>query len=206
MRWMKRLPFGNLSREARFWEWFVAHDDELYNLERDREGVFNRLSDALASVHPDLTFEFSPVFDHGKREFIISAGGLKVAFPAVQALHAQAPSLERWIIVPFRPRRWPIMNIEMAGVAVAADEAHASIEPDRGKVGIALYLPGYSRDQHNVFAQIGYLLLDEALGEFDVETKVGYIEFGSITSQADVERFPLAELPARFDALVEKIH
>ena len=205
MHWLKKLPSGNLSSEARFWEWFVAHDDELYNFERDREGVFNRLSGALASVHPDLTFELSPVLDDGKREFIISAAGLKVAFPAVQALDAQAPSLERWIIVPFRPRRWPIMNIEMAGVAVAADKAVASIEPDRGKVGIALYLPGYSRDQHNVFAQIGYLLLDEALGEFDVETKVGYVEFGSVTSQADLERFPLAELPARFDALVEKI-
>lgn len=206
MRWLKSLAFGNLSREARFWEWFVAHEDELYNLERDREGVFNRLARALASVHRDLTFEFGPVLDHGKREFIISAGGLKVAFPAVQALHAQAPSLERWIIVPFRPRRWPIMSIEMAGVAVAADRVLASIEPDRDKVGIALYLPGYSRDRHNVFGQIGYLLLDEAIGEFDVETKVGYIEFGSVTSQTDLERFPLAELPARFDALVEKIH
>ena len=206
MRWMKRLPFGNLSREARFWEWFVAHEDELYNFERDREGVFNRLSGALASVHPDLTFEFSAVLDDGRREFIISAGGLKVAFPAVQALHAQAPSLERWIIVPFRPRRWPIMNIEIAGVSIAADQALASIEPDRGKVGITVYLPGYSRDRHSVFGQIGYLFLDEALGEFDVETKVNYIEFCSVTSQTDLERFPLAELPNRFDALVDKIH
>jgi hypothetical protein len=44
MRWMKGPAFGNLSREARFWEWFVANEDELYNFERDREGVFNRLS------------------------------------------------------------------------------------------------------------------------------------------------------------------
>ena len=206
MQWIKRLAFGKLSREARFWEWFVAHDDELYNLERDREGVFNRLSAALASVHPDLTFELGPVLGHGKRELILSAGGLIAAFPAVQALYAQAPSLERWIIVPFRPRRWPIMNIEMAGVAVAADQVLASIEPDLDKVGIALYLPGYSRDRHSVFGQIGYLFLDEALGEFDVETKVNYIEFCSVTSQTDLERFPLAELPNRFDALVDKIH
>lgn len=92
--------------------------------------------------------------------------------------------------------------------AAHAEAAEAAAGPPHSIIGRRAIIadPGYLRGQHNVFGQIGDLLLDGALGEFDVETKVSYIEFGSVTSQADLERSPLAELPARFDALVEKVH
>jgi hypothetical protein len=52
---------------------------------------------------------------------------------------------------------------------------------------------------------IGYLLLDEVLGEFDVEMKVGMIEMYSMDEPVEFERMPLAELPAAFDQLVANL-
>jgi len=47
---------------------------------------------------------------------------------------------------------------------------------DNGKLaGIYLFLPGYV-ETDVTYKQIGYLLLDESLGEFDVETSVGMIQ------------------------------
>ena len=37
--------------------------------------------------------------------------------------------------------------------------------------------------QHDIFAQTGYLLLEEALGEYDMETRVGAIGFGGVKSE-----------------------
>jgi hypothetical protein len=42
-------------------------------------------------------------------------------------------------------------------------------------VGILLFLPDYSSVDSR-FGQIVYLFLDEALGEYDVEMKVGFIQ------------------------------
>jgi hypothetical protein len=63
---------------------------------------------------------------------------------------------------------------------------------------VYLFLPGYD-EQDITWKEIGYLLLDEALGEFDVETKVGLIRFFSRDLPPNQERFPLTDLPALFD-------
>lgn len=47
--------------------------------------------------------------------------------------------------------------------------------------------------------QIGYLLLDEALGEYDVETHVGAIVFFNRISKYFEHARPLSELPSHFD-------
>jgi hypothetical protein len=47
--------------------------------------------------------------------------------------------------------------------------------------------------------QIGYLLLDEALGEYDVETQLGLIKMMSPDSRTEGDRYPLPDLPALFD-------
>ena len=58
-----------------FWRWFQDNEQDLFAFESDMERVFARLTDAIEAVHPELTFEFGPV-EFGKREFVISAGGI----------------------------------------------------------------------------------------------------------------------------------
>jgi hypothetical protein len=85
-----------MDSQLTFWQWFDAHQDELFDFEVDQERIFNDLSEQLIQVHPQLTFEFGPKADW--REFVISAGGIREAFPAVSSLVAAAPKLDRWRI------------------------------------------------------------------------------------------------------------
>jgi hypothetical protein len=186
------------SGELKFWKWFVAQEDRLFHFERDQEAVFNELARELQRVHPELTFEFGP--EHGgARDFVVSAGGIKTAFPAVEALVAAAPKLPKWRIVAFRPRRSPLHDIELGGVSVKAENVRFSLIRHDGKIGVLLFLPGYSEAEKTTYGQIGYLLLDEALGEYDVEMKVGVIEFHPLSEASPTKSYPLEELAEFFD-------
>jgi hypothetical protein len=184
--------------EADFWKWFTVNESELFAWESNREATFDKLAVAMRKVHPDLTFEFGPVVD-GKREFVISAGGLKAAFPAVESLYKSAPSLKHWEWVKFRPRRNPINDIEVGGRSMRVDDVFYLLARDDPKVGVILFFDGYSEKEKGVFGQIGYLMLDEALGEYAVETQVGFVEFQSRDSKYFPRASPLKELPAHFD-------
>ena len=63
------------------------------------------------------------------------------------------------------------------------------------------FIPGFREDDADL-KQIGYLLLDETLGEYDVESRLGLIKMLSPASQREGGRYPLRELAARFDELI----
>jgi len=185
--------------EQGFWKWFEKNDDLLFNFEKDREKIFDELSHEMHKVNPELTFEFGPVEKDGKREFVITAGGAKKAFPAVESLFQTAPKLKRWKFVKFRPRRTPINDLEYGGKSIAAKNVYYKMFKDGEKIGLVLFFDGYNEKERDTFGQLGYLFLDEALGEYDMETKVGFIEFHGRDSKHFQGAKPLSELPSHFD-------
>jgi len=191
--------------QERFWLWFIKNEAQLFAFdptkEVERERLFNALAKELVRIDSDLTFEFGP--PNLPREFVVSAGGIKRAFGAVSALVAAAPHLKRWSIIAFRPRRSPC-SIEIGGQCINPDQVEFSLF-DNGRIpGIQLFIPGYRHDQP-MYRQIGYLFLDSALGEFDVETKVGPIEMFASEAETDGRRYPLSVLPKLFDQLVAQL-
>jgi len=80
--------------EEKFWIWFEKHQDMLFNFENDQENIFNQQSMRMNEVDPELTFEFGPM-QNGKREFVISADGIKTSFHKVESLYKAAPRLSR---------------------------------------------------------------------------------------------------------------
>ena len=185
--------------EAEFWSWFVRNESRLFEFERDLERVFDDLGAAMRKVNPDLTFEFSPVRDNGRREFVISAGGIKSAFPAVEALTDAAPDLDRWQWIRFRPRRNEVTDITFEGQTIPHDEVHYLLAKDGEKVGLVLFFDGYTEARRGFFGNVGYLYLDQSLGEYSVEMQVGFIEFQSRESDYYAQARPLRELQEHFD-------
>ncbi|MHB1155647.1 MAG: hypothetical protein ACYC26_02285 [Phycisphaerales bacterium] len=190
------------NKEAKFWNWFVKNERGLFSYEDDRERIFNGLASALARVHPDLTFEIGPL-QKGRRQFVISAGGIRLAFAAVQTLADAAPPLERWTVCKFRPRQWPLCNVQFGGISVEAKDVQFALLSSPSEVGIYLYIPGYDNSDSR-YGQIGYLMLDQALGEYDVETKVGLIRMFAQHTSSETPRYSLLDLPSMFDALCKK--
>jgi hypothetical protein len=185
------------SPEAQFWAWFEKNQDMLYYFERDQERIFDQLGAAMHKVHPDLTFEFGPDKD-GKREFVISADGLKAGFPAVESLHAAAPSLPRWTFIKFRPRQSP-MQIEIGELKIKPEDVEVAVEADGAKAGFTAFVRGFDNAREKQFSQAVYLLLDHAVGEYDMETKVGFIVVKAFDEELQRRRHSLATLPAVLD-------
>ncbi len=188
-----------------FWKWFAENEDRLYNFQEDQMKIFNETAKELNKINKYLVFEFG-IKEGEKREFVISANGMKEAFPLVEALYYSAPKLERWNFVKFRPRREDIIDIQIADVKINADEVYFRLFPnyETHKIDIVLFLPGFNEKKKMIYDNIALLFLDEALGEYDVETKIGTIEIDSINAWDFKKAEPLKKLPAVFDELVNE--
>ena len=196
------LPSKRSSREAEFWGWFEKNEDRLFHFEHDRERIFGRLMTAIHRVHPDLTFEFGPV-EGGNREFVISADGHGAAFPAVEAVFAAAPSLPRWKFTKFRPRR-PAMGLKIQGVTVNPEDLEVSVEADGNKVGLTVFMRGFDEAEEEALTYAAFIMLDHAVGEYDMETQVGFVSVKAFDEETPRARFSLQFLPIAFDDFVKR--
>ena len=88
--------------------------------------------------------------------------------------------------------------MEFHGRRIDPKDVQFTLLSNESLAGIRLVIPSYDEADSRL-KQIGYLLLDEALGEYDVETRVGLIEMLPPEAPAEGRRYPLAELPKQFD-------
>jgi hypothetical protein len=207
MSLLKRLFGGEQEPpETAFWTWFAANAKRYHDFTPggpEQAGLFRDLDRALSRVHRGLQY----AFDGGggpEREFIISADGNRDLFPVVQRLVEAAPSLPGWRIVAFRPRVASLHDIrlEIPGVTVEASDLWYALAPEGDRVGIALFLPGFEDVRSQSALMVAFLMLDSALGEYDVETKVGSITtFPPPPDPAAQGLKPFPTLPEEFDAL-----
>ena len=204
LSWFSGLAAG--SPATNFWRWFEKNQAKLYVVDVRSATMFDELSAQLEKVDPALTFEFGPVMPDGKREFVVSAGGIKKAFPAVEDLVRVAPSLPRWQVIKFRPRRTRLHNIEYAEIQVKVEDVRYLLAKDGEKVGVLLLMKGYQKEQHSTYGNIAYLYLDEALGEYTVETQVGFVEIQSFASKHYRDSLPLDNLADQVDDYFRKVH
>jgi hypothetical protein len=199
MRFFSKSPAE--SREARFWRWFRDHEDGLFAFERDQKATLGALAKALDAVHPDLTYEIGPTMD-GARELVLSAGGIRKAFPAVVALADAAPPLPRWRVTKFRPRRSVISDLNFGTMSLRSAQIAVAAERDGDRVALGVFIEGFALTKEHHYEQMAYLMLDEALGEYDMETKVGAVEFFALREPRDASLRPLEELGGVVDRLL----
>lgn len=168
--------FRRGSREERFWWWFQEHSEVLFRFETDQERIFDQVADSLHQVERGLTFEFGPVRDD-KRDFVVSADGVRSLFPAVVGLVAAAPPMQRWTVISFRPPASIDLVVEYAGCQLGPDDIWFLADRDGDHIGLVLCVRGLTEENRPTLGNAGFLLLDNALGEFAVETQVGFIEW-----------------------------
>ena len=162
--------------EEKFWNWFCKNSQMIYDFESNQEVIFDKIQEQLHKINPNLTFEISSV-KNGKRDFVISADGILEVFPFVEKLYTARPELKEWNFIKFRPRRKIDNSIKIGNKELyPADIKFMFIQDDSdGKIGIVLFMNGYNENEIEVYDQIGFLFLDEALGEYDTETYIGNI-------------------------------
>ncbi len=185
---------GGKTREERFWEWFGRNSDDLAAVTDCRERVCDSLAAQMRKIDKNLTFAFGPAVD-GRREFIVSADGIRAAIPAVKKLVEAAPSLPGWSIIAFRPPG-DLGSVSLGGRELGPDDIWFSSQESDGLVHLALYIRDLSRETFRPLAQGAFILLDHCLGEYAVMTRVGGIDFQPLPIDPVAERLrPFSELP-----------
>ena len=165
---------------SEFWRWFEANSSSYHalnfeNTER-RDELFADLGERLEKIDENIAFEFGKL-DNDLMDFVISASGIVETFPVVKKLVDAAPQIPNWKFTAFRQRKDEVVTIEMGGINIDRNTTLAKLYKDDGKIGIVLFLPGYEETPNQTFEQIGFLLLDQTLGEYVVGTQVGFVEF-----------------------------
>ena len=190
------------TKEEKFWCWFCKNSQLIYNYEINQEKIFNELQIQLHKINPDLTFEISSV-KNGKRDFVISADGILDAFPAVEKLYLLKPELSEWTFIKFRPRRKIENSIKIEDKEVCPNDIRFMFikDEDKSKIGIVLFCNGYTEIECEIYSQIGFLFLDECLGEYDVEKFIGTIIIQGFDSEYFNDSIKLEFLPTEFDKI-----
>jgi hypothetical protein len=198
---MALLSFLRRDPVAGFWRWFETNAPAIA---ADVRGLKRRpkasrltthdLTARLRRIHPMLVHEVGVDAD-GDVELIVSADGNRAAFDAVLRTVGAAPVLPGFKVTAFRRRAEPEIVLGMFGQEVRLEDIRYEAWPEDDRMGVRLYIP-FDLDEPERHA-MGFVLLDMALGEFDVETGLGSIEFASGRPR---EARRLNALAAEFDA------
>lgn len=172
--------FSFLDPKKAFWKWFEANGDRLRTVPIGPGPEFDELARRLRKVHPELVFEFGGAPDQ-PRQLVISAGGDRSIFHVVEELVDLAPKVPGWIIVRFKPREpnYAQHSIRMGNVEIGPDDILFTLLAGWDQTGrqfqlaVDLYIDGCTQEGEEMFVGAAFILLDGALGEYDVEMKMG---------------------------------
>lgn len=196
---MERVVFGWLRKEdavAGFWRWFEKNADRIRRgVDRqDHKIIVRELGAQIAKARPGVVHEIGKPDAHTV-ELILSADGIRSTIPGVLDLMAAAPRLSGFKFTAFRPRQ-PEFSLRVGDRDIAAGHIRYLSQSDEGLLHLRLYMPSdLPEGDHGL---VGFLMLDQALGEYDVMTGVGEVEF--VGEEAPPAAQPLSALTAQFDA------
>ena len=193
--------FGlNKDPKKEFWRWLVRHRRDILR-EVHGKGAFrshawsiNELGRRLHDIDSHLGHEIG-MADASTIELIVSADGVRSAFPVVIDLVASAPPLKGFKVTAFRPRCPDGLTLHVAAQVVTDDLLTYRLTSKDDDLGIEVFI---NCDlEQDALSTIGFLSLDQRLGEYDVATGLKWIEF-SVGRPHDA--VPITRLAQDFDA------
>ena len=198
MNTLRRLFGKDVLRD--FWHWFAKHRERYYRFEENQDQLFGAMHKKLKEIHPSLTFEFSPVRGDGTRELTISADGIKDAFPYVVQLTDRAPRIEKWKINAFR-QRIPAddLVVQIESVKVGYGDIFFSHMLSQDLLHLDLYIRNYEEDDR--YKNAVFILLDSLLGEYDMEMKVGKLNFSALGNHSADKLQPFVKIRSLVDSM-----
>jgi hypothetical protein len=158
-----------------FWNWFSSVSTHYFEIDKsaDVQKDLYALKARLAELNESLTFEIGPVRDNGRRELVISADGIKAAFPQVIDLVHAAPEFEQWTIFAFRQPQKEIAELHYGPLRVSYTDIYFRAMPDGDKLAAELHIRNYEESEWWNGAM--FILLDNVVGEYQTEMRLGHL-------------------------------
>jgi hypothetical protein len=102
-----------------------------------------------------------------------------------------APLFEQWTVIAFRQPKNVDFSIRMDDYELSPDDIWFTYKPSGDKFDIMLYIRDLTKKNMELAQHASFILLDNALGEYVTETKVGVIEHRALPANPK----PLQLLP-----------
>ena len=186
--------FFGIDPNKRFWKWFEDNAHSLAAVRSGEDLILQKLDRELRKVHPNLNFEMG-LSEDDELEFIVSANGIKSVIPVVEQLVACAPSLPNWKIIAFRQPKGSVPEILYQNFSLKAEDVWFSHKHRMDKVDLTVYIRGLSPDNAEEAIGASFILLDSALGEYVVATRIGLIQHKPLPDNPAARGFqPLSEI------------
>jgi len=176
-----------------FWKWFLKNSDKYFYFENNQYELFKQLKMQLNSIDSNLVFEFSPILNDGKREFVISADGIKSSFPSVIRVVKSAPLLSNWKIIAFRQPRREISQVNYDNLVIKYEDVYFRFAKDNDQVALELNIRGFYESPEWTGAV--FILLDSILGEYHAEMSLSAIKKQILNESEIPTLFPIISLP-----------
>lgn len=191
-----------MNPTAQFWNWFKQNNKAYIFLNAVDENVKEKLLDDfmqhLHAYSDKIYFEIGGHPDEDQ-EVIITAEGNKEYFKIVQDLVDEAPQIEGWKFIAFKPSmeghfksKWDDLelNTEDIWFAPLANEKVSDL-------GIRIYLKNYDLIKDNkILMTLIYKMLDTILGEKSFALDIDYIDAElQPDNPEDDGLYPILELP-----------
>ncbi len=193
--------FARLTPEQKFWTWFTKNLPQLETVQTGREPILAELNTQLKRVHKDLVFEMG-LGEKGQREFIVSANGIKSTVPHVERLAGSAPPISGWRVIQFRPRKDGV-DLVLNDKKFSKDSIFYTAQEVNSVLNLWLYIDGLTSANTREYMGACFIFLDTVIGEYDVMTRIGQIEFLPLI-EADGRQRPLRELANAVDDMKSK--
>ena len=185
MRFLKHEP--SQPDITDFWAWWPENRDRVASAITSSafdDRLVQDITKAVRTIHPAMAWELSPgrIAQHA---FCVSPeGNPEIRQAALRWLAAAAPVDALWEYYPSKQAARSMTGLKVHGVHfdLAEMRAIASWDSARQRVDVKLWHPGFAQVPENIRMQVGFLFLDNLLGEDGVERWVGQLHLlGALT-------------------------
>ena len=196
--------FGSSKAPAeKFWKWFVKNESRLLSMAG--EPLVLEAGDRVRKGFPGVMLEVGPETQR-PRELLISADGLRENVSKVEEIADAAPALANWTITRFRRAHegYGESELQFGPVSLGKETVRAKLtRMEDGRPDVDLYLEGYNPDseQAQVYHGAAFILLDMAIGEYNVICLVGEIRFHPLADAPD-DSIAWGDFATRFNEMI----
>ena len=170
-----------MDKTAKFWQWFIDHNEQLVAMgdleDKERQELCNALQYQLTKYCDGLSYEIGDATANG-RTMTFTAEGDTDLFRHVVELVDNAPDLDWWEFVAFKQPMGTELKVRFDQYLFDTrkmyfQQLECEEEPDM--LGLRIAVEGSKPDDEDF--QVGvYVTLEALIGEFDCATLIGYME------------------------------
>jgi hypothetical protein len=191
---------NTIASYADFWQWFVQHEKEFFQVVKNHndvaENFFEKLAPKLQALREGFYY-LTGMHDEDTAELVLTADGVVKNVVFVEELVAAAPALSNWRFTALKPALdIKHNNIRMDEVEFTAENIsfYANVYPEYpDEIDIVVVHHDLTEENEDIIRQGTYIFLDNYLGELNFIESIDSLTIVG-KDEAEDELIPIAKL------------